>query len=53
MLSFKTLGVLFNLILYNVTENISPYDSPMSYSWMSQIVVESNLALNSHRWTMV
>ena len=46
MLSFKSLGVLFNLILYNVIEKMSPYDSPMSYSWMSE-KIESNLTLNS------
>jgi hypothetical protein len=34
------------LILYNVIEKMSPYDSPMSYSWMSE-KVESNLTLNS------
>jgi hypothetical protein len=43
---FKSLGVLFNLILYNVIEKMSPYDSPMSYSWMSE-KIESNLTLNS------
>ena len=46
MLSFKSLGVLFNLILYNVIEKMSPYDSPMSYSWMSE-KIESNVTLNS------
>ena len=46
MLSFKSLGVLFNLIPYNVIEKMSPYDSLMSYSWMSE-KVESNLTLNS------